>query len=203
MRTVRTTLDVSLLPTAAFGSRGLVWWGTVGFIVIEGFTLALCVVSYLYLRRNFIEWPPPRTPLPDLLMPTITVVVMVASNIPMYFVKKAAMVFDRAAVAKWLVVASLFGVAFLVLRIFDFTALNSRWDSHAYGSVAWTTVGFHTVLLILEIGETLGGMMLFVFGRHVQDKHFVDATDNVMYWMFTTLSWVPLYVVVYLLPRWT
>ena len=203
MRSVRTTLDVATLPTAAFGSRGLVWWGTVGFIVIEGFTLALCVVSYLYLRRNFIEWPPPRTPLPDLLMPTIAVIVMLVSNVPMYFVKKAAMVFDRAAVAKWLVVASLFGVAFLVLRVFDFTALNSRWDSHAYGSVAWTTVGFHTVLLIIEIGETFGGMMLFLFGKNVQDKHFVDATDNVMYWMFTTLSWVPLYVVVYLLPRWT
>ena len=203
MRRVRTTLDVATLPTVAFGSRGLVWWGTVGFIVIEGFTLALCVVAYLYLRRNFIEWPPPRTPLPDLLLPTAAVVVMLVSNIPMYLVNKAAHDFNRAAVAKWLAVTSLFGVATLVLRVYDFGALNSRWDSHAYGSVAWTVVGFHTVLLILEIGETVGGMMLFLFGSHIQDKHYVDATDNAMYWMFVTLSWVPLFVVVYLLPRWT
>ena len=202
-RTVRTTLDVAHLPTSAFGSRGLVWWGTVGFIVIEGFTLALCVVAYLYLRRNFVEWPPPRTPAPDLLLPTIGLVVMLLSNIPMYFVTKAAHEFDRAAVARWLMVCSLFGVAFLVFRAFDFAALNSRWDSHAYGSVAWTTVGFHAVLVILEVGETIGGTLLFLFGKHIQDKHFVDATDNAMYWAFVTVGWVPLYVVVYLLPRWT
>lgn len=179
------------------------WWGTVGFITIEAFTLALCVVSYLYLRRNFIDWPPPATPLPDLLLPTIGVVIMVLSNIPMHFVKKAAMNFDRAGVTRWLIVTSMFGLAFLAFRAFDFAALNTRWDSHAYGSVAWTTVGFHAVLIILEVGETVGGMLLFLSGSHIQDKHFVDATDNAMYWSFVTVAWVPLYVVVYLLPRWT
>ena len=202
MKSVRTTLDVSALPTHTFGNKGLVWWGTVGFMVIEGFTLALCVVSYLYLKRNFLQWPPPGTELPDLLAPTIALVLMLVSNIPMYLVGKAAHAYDRARVARWLTVCSLFGIAFLVLRVFEFRALDSRWDSHAYGSVAWTTVGFHTVLIILEIGETVGGMMLFLFGSHIQDKHFVDATDNAMYWRFVTLAWVPLYVVVYLLPRW-
>ena len=203
MKSVRTSLDVSLLPTDAFGSKGLVWWGTVGFIVIEGFTLALCVVSYLYLRRNFVDWPPPRTPQPDLLAPTIAVLLMLVSNIPMKLVEKAAHDFDRARVAKWLVVCSLFGAAFVVMRVYEFQALNSRWDSHAYGSVAWTTVGFHTVLILLEVAETVGGMLLFLFGKPLQTKHFVDATDNAMYWRFVTLGWIPLYVVVYLLPRWT
>src|SRR5688500_18884234 len=172
-------------------------------MVIEGFTLALCVVSYLYLRRNFIEWPPPRTPSPDLLLPSVAVVVMLIGNIPMYFVRKAALDFDRSGVAKWLVVCSLFGVVFLALRVFDFAALNSRWDSHAYGSVAWTIVGFHTILLILEIGETMGCMFLFTFGRAFEDKDIVDGTDNAMYWAFSTVSWVPLFVVICLLPRWS
>ena len=202
IRSVRTTLDVAHLPTTVFGNKGLVWWGTIGFIVIEGFTLALCVVSYLYLKRNFAEWPPPRTAFPDLVAPTIGVVLMLISNVPMYFVSKAAHAFDRAGVLKWLVVTSLFGVAMFVMRIYEFQALNSRWDSHAYGSVAWTTVGFHTVLMILEVAETWGGMLLFWISGALQKKHFVDAVDNAMYWRFVTLAWVPLYVVVYLLPRW-
>ncbi len=201
-RRVRTTLDVSALPTVAFGSRGLVWWGTVGFIVIEGFALALVVASYLYLRRNFIEWPPPRTALPDLLLPTIGVVASLLAIIPMHFVKQAALRFDRGGVARWLVVTSLVVVVLLVLRVYDFGALNSRWDSHAYGSVTWTAIGFHTILLVLEIGETMGGTLLFLFSGQLQDKHFVDATDNAMYWAFTMLSWVPLYVLIYLVPRW-
>ena len=202
MKTIRTTVDVSLLPTYAFGSRGLVWWGTLGFMLIEGFTLALCVASYLYLRKNLIEWPPPRVPNPDLLLPSIGLIVMLLSNIPMYFSKKAAHARNRGGVILWLGVSCAFGVAMIVFRVFDFAALNTRWDADAYGSIAWTTVGFHAALVLMEVGETIGSLLLFLFAP-VEEKHYVDASDNVMYWWFVTFSWVPLFVVVYLLPRWT
>ncbi len=202
-RRLRTTLDVSHLPTVAFGNPGMVWWGTVGFIVIEGFTLALTVAAYLYIRRNFPEWPPPRTPVPDLLAPTIGVVLMLASIIPMRLVSRAAKQLDRGRVRMWLMVSCVFGLAFLVVRYFEFAALNTQWDSDAYGSVAWAVVGFHALLIVMEVGETIGGLLVFSFSSNVQDRHFVDATDNAMYWTFVTIAWVPLYVVVYLLPRWT
>ena len=201
-RPLRTTLDVSRLPTVAFGNPGLVWWGTVGFMVIEGFTLALCVAAYLYLRRNFPEWPPPRTPNPDLLAPIIGVVVAVLSNIPMMLVSKAARRFDKAGVILWLAVSSAIGIAMLVIRGFEFEALNTRWDVNAYGSIAWATVGFHALLLVMEVGETIGGLIMFLFAP-VQPKHYSDSVDNSMYWAFCSLAWVPLFVVVYLLPRWT
>ena len=202
MRAVRTRIDVSMLPTFAFGNRGLVWWGTVGFIVIEAFTLALCVAAYLYLRKNLIEWPPARTPNPDVLLPTVGLAVMLLSNVPMYMVKKAAHAMNRSAVILWLSIVCLFGVAMIVFRVFDFAALNTRWDNNAYGSIAWTTVGFHAALLVMEVGETIGALLLFIFAP-VEEKHFVDASDNVMYWTFVTTSWVPLYILVYLVPRWT
>ena len=43
------------------------WWGTVGFMTIEGWTIALLVAAYLYLRQNYEAWPPLRTPNPSLL----------------------------------------------------------------------------------------------------------------------------------------
>ena len=54
----RPFLDVADLPDLAFGSRDIMWWGTLGFVVIEGFTLALCLMVYLYLWKNYSEWPP-------------------------------------------------------------------------------------------------------------------------------------------------
>jgi cytochrome c oxidase subunit III len=201
-RPLRTTLNVSTLPTIAFGNPGLVWWGTLGFILIEGFTLALCVAAYLYLRKNFPEWPPQRTPNPDVLLPTIGVVVLLLSNIPMYLVNKAAHRFDKAGVILWTAVSSVFGLAFFVFRIFDFAALNTRWDVNAYGSIAWATVGFHALLIVMEVGETIGGLLMFLFAP-IEEKHYSDASDNAMYWTFCTIVWVPLYVIVYLLPRWT
>lgn len=41
MSEVRRVHDVSGVPTHAFSHHNLVWWGTVGFIVVEGFTLFL------------------------------------------------------------------------------------------------------------------------------------------------------------------
>jgi cytochrome c oxidase subunit I+III len=202
MRPLRTTLDVSTLPRIVFGNAGMVWWGTVGFILIEAFSLSLTVAAYLYLRRNVMEWPPSGTPLPDLLAPTIGVVVMLLSNIPMQLVARAAKQFDRAGVILWLTVTSVFGIAFWVIRVFEFDALNTLWDSHAYGSIVWAIVGFHAVLIVMEVGETIGGWLMFIFAP-TEEKHYVDACDNAMYWLFVTVAWVPLYVVVYLLPRWT
>ena len=61
-RRTRTVLDVSKLPDIAFGPADIVWWGTLGFVVIEGFTLVLCAAVYLYLTQNFATWPPQGTP---------------------------------------------------------------------------------------------------------------------------------------------
>ena len=32
----RPVVDVSHLKDSAFGHKGLIWWGTVGYMVIEG-----------------------------------------------------------------------------------------------------------------------------------------------------------------------
>ena len=67
---LRPTRDVSSLPTVTFGPRSLMWWGTLGFMTIEGWTTVLLVGAYLYLRQNYEAWPPLRTPYPSLGVPT-------------------------------------------------------------------------------------------------------------------------------------
>ena len=62
----RVVGSVANLPTTTFGHRSLVWWGTLGFIVIEGSTLFVCVVSYFYVRQNFPTWPPEHVLRPSL-----------------------------------------------------------------------------------------------------------------------------------------
>src|ERR687896_613093 len=68
MRTTRAVADVRSLPRTVFGHRALMWWGTLGFIVIEGTTLFICAVTYFYLRRNFSTWPPEHLYRPALLV---------------------------------------------------------------------------------------------------------------------------------------
>ena len=56
--TGRRTLDVSHLAPSAFGHRSILWWGTVGFCLIEAAAFGLALVAYFYLRSKAIEWPP-------------------------------------------------------------------------------------------------------------------------------------------------
>jgi cytochrome c oxidase subunit III len=199
MTGVRSELDVARLPTTVFGHRSHMWWGTLGFMLIEGTTLAACLASYYYLRLNFPTWPPEHTLRPSLTWPTVHLAVLLASNVPMALADRAARRLDLPGLRRWLAAGCLFAIAFLYLRWQDFLALNVRWDANAYGSIAWTTVGFHSTILVLQVVETIV-FTVFMHGRAIEEKHFSDASDSTFYWYFLTGSWVPLYITVYLSP---
>ena len=197
----RATLDVSELPEVVFGPRDTTWWGTLGFMVIESTTLAVCAASYLYLRQNAAAWPPEHVPLPSVLVPTINVLLLLATIVPMWLVGRAARRLDASGVRRWLTVAILLGALSSALRLWEFAALNVRWDRNAYGSAAWATLGFHSTLLFVDVIESLVILAIFVFGP-LEEKHFTDASDAAFYQYFLSLVYVPLYVLLFLSPRW-
>jgi heme/copper-type cytochrome/quinol oxidase subunit 3 len=80
-------------------------------------------------------------------------------------------------------------------------SLNVKWDANAYGSVQWLVLGAHGTLLAVELVEIAGMMLIFWLGP-VEEKHMSDVTDMVFYWYFMVLSWIPLYVLCFWLPRW-
>jgi cytochrome c oxidase subunit 3 len=200
VRRPRAALDVSTLPTVVFGHRDPTWWGTVFFAVIEGFTLVLCAATYLYLRKNFVTWPPERTSVPSLLLPTVSLLAMLASVLPSWWTKRQAYRLDLPAVRRGLVASAAVGLVTFGLRFTEFFALNTRWDAHAYGSIVWLTVGVHVTLHFIDLADTIGLAAVSVLGPW-EEKHFVNATDNTNYWYFMVLSWVPLYALIFLGPR--
>jgi cytochrome c oxidase subunit III len=200
VKPLRPAGDVAALPSVTFGQRSLMWWATLGFMVVEGWTLALCVAAYLYLRQNFIEWPPLRTPYPNLLIPTVNLVLIVGSVWPAHGAARAARKLDENGVRWWLTVVGLVSIPILVLRWYELWALNVRWDTNAYGSAAWVTVGLHSSLMLLDVGDSIG-LALFYWLRRMPVKAMSDVADNSFYWYFMVASWIPLYVVVYLGPR--
>ena len=199
MRPMRAVADVSGLPRTVFGHRSQMWWGTIGFVIIEGSTLFICAIAYFYLRRNFPTWPPERVFRPALLIPTIQVLVMLLSNIPMASVDRAARRMDQRGVRNGLAICSVLIIVMVVLRWFEFQSLNVRWDSNAYGSAAWAILTAHTTLLVLEAAETVAFTVL-MFKGPVERRDLAGASDNALYWYFLALVWVPLYIAVFLSP---
>jgi heme/copper-type cytochrome/quinol oxidase subunit 3 len=193
-------LDASVLPSHAFGSRSLAWWATAGFIVIEGGMFAMAIATILYLHGTEAQWPPEPVAPPVLLWGTLNTAVLLVSAWPYHRLRVAAEALDLSGVRRWLLVADGFSLAFLVLRALELANLNVRWDSNAYGSAVWALMGFHTFHLLTDAIESL--VLTVMLFRWPGPRRFVDAWASGLYWYFVLAAWIPIYAVVYWLPRW-
>jgi cytochrome c oxidase subunit 1/cytochrome c oxidase subunit I+III len=194
------TLDVSRLAPGAFGYRSLMWWGTLGIVLIEGAAFALAIGAYFYLRTRTAAWPPDGIAPPALFWGTVNTVLLIASAIPNELTKRAAERVDLRGVRIWLVVCLLFALGFNVVRVFEFTALNVLWNTDAYGSIVWLLLGLHTTHIVTDFLDSVVLTALMLFGP-IEERRFVDVEENAVYWYFVVAAWLPIYGVIYWAPR--
>jgi heme/copper-type cytochrome/quinol oxidase subunit 3 len=192
-------LDVGAIPDYGFGHRSILWWGTASMMVIEGMVFALVIVSYLYLKGRVPHWPP-SGPGPDLRWGTLNTIILLVSCVPNALTKRAAEKLDLGRTRLWISVCVVFGIAFNAVRALEFTALNVRWDSNAYGSIVWLALGFHTVHVVTDFLDTTV-LTAALFFTDVDERRFVDTSENALYWYFVVLTWLPIYAVIYFGPR--
>jgi len=196
----RRVLDVSMLAPGGFGYRSLMWWGTMGLVLIEGTMFALLIGAYFYLRSRVTYWPPQNIAPPDLTWGTVNLIVLLASAVPNELAKKAGERIDLRGVRLWLLVCIAFGVVFNAVRAVEFMHLNVSFSNDAYGSVVWMLLGMHTVHIATDVVDT-GVLTALMFIGPVEEKRFVDVQENAIYWYFVVLTWLPIYGVIYWAPR--
>ena len=203
----RNIIDVSGLPHHGFDTVDPVWWGNNFLLAIETSMFGLLIATYFYIRQNFELWPPPLAqttaslnPLPDLTFGTANAVLLVASCLPMIWADVSARRGRRSSVQIALVICLLCGITAIVFRSFEFSAVQFRWDSNAYGSVVWFILGMHLLHLLTLTCETLL-LTIWSFTREFDMKHRVDMTVLGVYWYWVATIWLVLYGVVYLTPR--
>ena len=148
------TLDVSDLPSVAFGRSNTTWLANIFYMAIEGTMFALMFASYFYLRTRVQEWPPGHFA-PDLRYGVANVIIFVLSVIPARWVQKVAPSGDRRAIRNGLALLAAFAVVATIIRVFEFTTLNCRWSDDAYSSTLWVLIGMHAGHLVTELIETL------------------------------------------------
>ena len=193
-------IDAAAIPDEPEDHHALVWWGTVGMIVIESTMFALAIASYFYLRMRASEWPSMRIGPPDLTIPTWNLAILLVSVAPAVWADKAAHKNDLRGTRWALALTFLFGLVFLALRVGEFHSLHSRWNSSAYASISWTILGLHTAHVAASLAETAVILAVFLLER-VDKRHFLDARLDGVFWYFVVGAWIPLYAVVFLVPR--
>ena len=189
------TLDVSSLPSVAFGHRNTTWLANVFYMAIEGMMFALMFATYFYLRTRSTNWPPGHLA-PVLKYGAVNAVVFLVSVIPAWIVKRRAPERNRRAVRNGLLVLASFALSATVLRIFEFGALNCRWTDDAYSSTVWVLIGMHSGHLVTELIETL--VLLSVsFTRKMEGTRLADAAINSDYWYFVVVTGLMVDLLIY------
>lgn len=200
-RETRIVGDLSGLPRSAAGPASLLWWGNVGFMLVEGSAFALAAAAYLYLQSQSSAWPPKGDHPPGLLWSTIFTVGLVASALPNVWLSKKARRKNERMVRLGALFMTIAGVLLLIARAHELGALNIHWASDAYGSTVWLLMVLHTSHLATDLGET-AVITLWLYTHEVGDDQFADVEDNCNYWTFVVLAWLPIYGLLYGLPRW-
>jgi len=193
------SLDVSGLPSHAFGHRAPLWWGVLLMVAIEATTMALLLVSYLYLRGNEDAWRPVRLGWPTLEVAIVQMALLLASVLPTMGAVRAARDGRLKATRARLLLATALGAAMLVLRCFEIRLLPFRWDTDARGSVFWMTFGLHTAHVLTGVLENAMMLVLLYRGR-VEEKHFGDVEAGALLWYFSVVEWLPAMALLYFDP---
>ena len=196
---VHGAVDVSGFTRFASRKHPL-WWGIVGVVTIEATVVATLIVSYFYLGFNAEAWPPAGVAPPDLLWPTVNLVLLLASAGTMYWAGRGIDRNNQTVLVLGTGASVVLASTTLVFRSLKLDKFDFSWDSHPYGSIVWTITGFHYTHVMSAIVGTAAVTLLAWRGYFTKQRQLGVVVDTV-YWYFVAGVWVPFYVVIYLTPR--
>jgi len=202
------TLDVSHLPATAFDYRAPLWWGNTLLLCIETAMFGILVAIYFTVAMNLSPFPPPRVdrlPVlydssPDLFLPVIGLIVIVASLAPGIWLDLSSRRRNTGAAKIAICLTLAFNIAAIAIRYYEFDSLKFKWDDNAYGSITWMILGMHLLHMITLGCEDLF-LMFWMFTKGLDDKHSLDITVTAVYWYWIVGVWVVLFPLIYFVPR--
>jgi cytochrome c oxidase subunit 3 len=143
-------------------------------------------------------WPPAGIETPSITVPTIGVVVLLASGGAMALAMRHALrrEYQRGALLGWLTAALAFAVAFGVLTAIGYASLPFSVSQGIYESLFYMIIG-------LELAHVVGGAVLLAVvmtrtwtGELALRRDPIQATA--IYWYFVVVLGVVIYAVLYL-----
>jgi heme/copper-type cytochrome/quinol oxidase subunit 3 len=135
-----TEAVVPARPRAA-SSNG--WWGMVAFVATEATLFGVLVGTYVYFRVRAVQWPPPGTPEPKVVLPLVLAAILAATSIPIHLGSRAATAgLARRAQAFFLAALVVQG-AYFGIQVHEMAGDLDMFtpQQNAYGSIYYTLLG--------------------------------------------------------------
>lgn len=197
---IELTADYGHLQRTHLGIRAPLWWGVVGVVAIELTVFATLVASYFYLRLGQPEWPPPGFSVPDWRYATAITVLLLISSWTIQQATNVAIKEDRPPRLFLFVSVSL---AFLAnaVRFVELMQIDYLWNENAYTSIFWAINGLHFTHVTATFLGT-GLITLIVWNGPLRRLDKLAIQIDGVYWQFVAWVWVPLWILLYFVPRW-
>jgi heme/copper-type cytochrome/quinol oxidase subunit 3 len=137
--------------------------------------------------------------LPNLLLPSISTVVLLTSAVPAFLAERGI----RHGSQGWLVLglAAVFGsgLLFVGLQIAEYSTLSFSHVTNAYGSAFFLLSWYVTFLAFLAL--VIGGVVqVQAWLGYFSQRRFVAIQNLTMLWYFTIVAWLIVFGVIYLSP---
>jgi len=175
------------------------YYGTLLLILIESVEFGALLASYFYLRSTTNDWPPGDIPLPQLLLPTIATLILLASVIPTYLADHAIKKNDQRTLIIGTALTALLDIIFTILLIVHLGFLNYKWPHNAYASAYWTILGSHLIFMGIMTLENFYILALAVRGYFNSERHSAIEVDGLSSY-FVVALWIAVYLTVFISP---
>jgi heme/copper-type cytochrome/quinol oxidase subunit 3 len=170
-------------------------------MIVEGSAFAMAFAAYFFLMGHEQGWPPEGRAAPNVLAGTLFTILILLSEIPNTMIKQAAEKYDVDKVRALMPVIVGIGAVLLVIRGFEFNSLNCRWTDNAYASIVWALLLLHTAHILTDWIDTIVLWALMRTPLAYEGRRLVDTDENALYWRYVWLLWLPIYVLIYWVPR--
>ncbi len=192
------------------GHRKLGMWL---FIVSDSLTFTALLIGYSYLRASNV-WATPFPFYPSIVFSSVMTFCLLSSSLTMVFGVSASSRGDRAAARKWILATMVFGAAFVVLHLIEWShlyheglrpfALPAHWvtaftttegqlPSPAFGATFYAITGLHMFHV------TTGIIYLGVVAARLKRLKHEDVEISGLYWHFVDLVWMFVFPLIYIM----
>ena len=181
------------------GKKPPFYYGTLLFIAIESTEFLALIASYFYLRSSSNDWPPGDVPRPELLLPIIGTLLLLASAVPTYLGDHAIKKGDQKGLIRNMILTVILETGFLVFIGLHLRSLNWNWDKNAYTSAYWVLIVMHLLFALIMIFENLYMLVHARQGFYNEERHWGVEVDGLSSY-FIVAAWVAIFFTVFLSP---
>ena len=188
--------------------------GMWGFLVTEVMFFGGMFMAYILYRTYYMDAIVSASHQLDWIVGGINTLVLLCSSLTMAFAVHAAQEGHRKATFNWLIITTVFGLVFLVVKAFEY---KSKFDHHlipgpdfntalfpglpqaqAFFYLYFAMTGVHALHMVIGIGVVLW-IALRARRGDFTPNYYNPVEMTGLYWHFVDIVWIFLYPLLYLI----